>query len=303
MLHAHVCTHKPLCRNGRARLDARVGIWQFCELCLGLTKRYRPDKVWHADKLHLTRYDTTMRGEFDLPQYLSKTNASFLVGDVLNSLTGCNTLVSLHVLPGPHYRQDEIKSFTYVSHSIKEFFDNIRKVPEKFLDASAYHLCVDPQVQWVGVNRYAATVHDHPDLFKPQHESGPDALAKEIIANVTYSYVNGKYLYLGDPISAGYVSGTETRFDWEQDKQMHNLSKVDGWTGANITKQWLNIDNKDTITKLSMVCTRPQIFVERARPLPDDKDADDASVALFSQYLPTQVLFAFLVASLIVSCV
>ena len=238
----------------------------------------------------------------DLRRYLSQSDASFFVGDVLNSMTGCDTLVSLHLQPGPDNRQDELKSFTYVSHSIKEFFDNVQKVPEKFINDSAFHLCVDPQVQWVGHDEKVATVHDHPDLFKPQHESGPDALAKEIIANVTYSYVNGKYLYLGDPVSAGYVSCTETRFDWEQDKQMHNLSKVDGGSGANITKQWLNIDNKDTITKLSMVCTQPQVFIPRARPLPDDKDADDAGVALFSSYLPVQVLFALFAASLIMSC-
>lgn len=243
-----------------------------------------------------------MSEEFNLTQYLSRTNTSFIVGDVLNSMTGCNILVSLHLEYGPHYTQNETKSFTYVSHSVKEFFDNVQKVPEKFLDASAYHLCVDPQVQWVGVNRYAATVHDHPDLFKPQHESGPDALAKEIIANITNHSGDGGFLYLGEPISVGYVSGTETRFDWEQDKQMHNLSKVDGGSGANITKQWLNIGNKDTITKLSMVCTKPQVFIPRARPLPDDKDADDAGVALFSSYLPVQVLFALFAASLIMSC-
>jgi len=243
-----------------------------------------------------------MSEEFNLTQYLSRTNTSFIVGDVLNSMTGCNILVSLHLEYGPHYTQNETKSFTYVSHSVKEFFDNVQKVPEKFLDASAYHLCVDPQVQWVGVNRYAATVHDHPDLFKPQHESGPDALAKEIIANVTHSYVNGEYLYLGDPISAGYVSCTETRFDWEQDKQMHNLSKVDGSYGTNITKQWLNINNTDSIKKLSMACTEFLGAVRGKRPLPEDKDADDAGVTLLSSHLPVQVLFTLFVAILVVSC-
>ena len=216
VLHAQVCTHKPLCRNGRARLDARVGIWPFCELCLGLTKRYRPDKVRHADKLHFTRYDTTMRGELNLTQYLSKTNAPFLVGNV-NLMTGCNTLVSMHLQSGSHTEQEEDASFTYVSHSIKEFFDNVQKVPEKFIHASAYHLCMDPQVQWVGPVGHPATVHDHPDLFKAQHGSGPDALAKEIIANVTHSYVNDVYLFVGEPISAGYEQCDTARLDWEQD--------------------------------------------------------------------------------------
>ena len=49
---------------------------------------------------------------------------------------------------------------------------------------------MDPQVQWIVHDKKVATVHEHPDLFKAQHGSGPDALAKEIIANVTHSYVN-----------------------------------------------------------------------------------------------------------------
>ena len=217
-------------------------------------------------------------------------------------MTGCNTLASLHLEYVPHYTQNETKSFTYVSHSVKEFFDNVQKVPEKFLDASAYHLCVDPQVQWVGVNRYAATVHNHPDLFKPQHESGPDALAKEIIANITNHSGDGGFLYLGEPISVGYVSGTETRFDWEQDKQMHNLSDVHSGYGTADTKQWLKVNNRDNITKLSMTCTRVFSAASGKRPLPDEKDADDAGVALFSNHLPVQVLLALFVAALIVSC-
>jgi len=222
-----------------------------------------------------------MGHEMDVAQYLSRTNASFLLGDALNSLTICNTLVSLHLHPGPHMKVNGTKSFTYVSHSIKEFFDNVQKVPEKLMNNSAFHLCMDPQVQWMGHDKKVATVHEHPDLFKPQRGPGPDALAKEIIANVTHSYVNGKHLYLGDPISAGYVSCTETRFDWEQDKQMHNLSKVDGSYGTNITKQWLNINNTDSIKKLSMACTEIFEAAPGKRPLPEDKDADDAGVVLF----------------------
>jgi len=240
--------------------------------------------------------------ELDPAPYLSRTHTSFLVGDTQHSMTGCNTLVSLHVQPGRDASVDEPKRFTYVSHSIKEFFDNVQKVPGKFTNDSAFHLCVDPQIQWISTNQKVATVHDHPDLFKPQNASGPDALAKEIIANITHD-VAGYYMFLGDPISAGYKACLSTRFDWEQDKQMHNLSKVIDSSGTNITKQWLNINNTDSITKLSMLCSDVLGFTEGSRPLPEDKDADDAGVALFSQYLPTQVLFAFLVASLIASCV
>ena len=171
--------------------------------------------------------------------YLAKTNASFLLGDKLNSLTGCNTLVSLHLQSEPHNEGD--KSFTYVSHSIKEFFANIQKVPEKFTNQSAFHLCMDPQVQWLRDGE-PATVHDHTDLFKPQNASGPDALAKEIIANITHD-VAGYYMFLGDPISAGYKACLSTRFDWEQDKKIHNLSDASREKyGTAVTKQWLKVN-------------------------------------------------------------
>ena len=127
-------------------------------------------------------------------------------------------------------------------------------------------------------------------------------MAKEIIANVTHSYVNDVYLFVGDPISAGYEQCDTARFDWEQDKQMHNLSKVDGSYGTNITKQWLNINNTDSIKKLSMACTEFLEAVPGKRPLPEDKDADDAGVTLLSSHLPVQVLFALFVAILVVSC-
>ena len=154
----------------------------------------------------------------------------------------------------------------------------------------------------VRLGKHAATVHDHPDLFKAQHTSGPDALAREYFANYTRFSVRER-MYLGEPFTVGVATCTETRFDWEQDKQLHNLSKVDGSTGTNITKQWLKFNNRDNITKLSMACTQSDEHASVLRPLPDDKDADDASVALFSHYLPMQVLFVLLAASLIVSCV
>ena len=127
-------------------------------------------------------------------------------------------------------------------------------------------------------------------------------MAKEIIANVTHSYVNDVYLFMGDPISAGYEQCDTARLDWEQDKQMHNLSDVHSGYGTADTKQWLKVNNRDNITKLSMTCTRVFSAASGKRPLPDEKDADDAGVALFSNHLPVQVLLALFVAALIVSC-
>ena len=241
--------------------------------------------------------------ELDPAPYLAKTYTPFLVGDTQHSMTGCNTLVSLHVQPARDASADEPKRYTYVSHSIKEFFDNVQKVPGKFTNDSAFHLCVDPQIQWLSSNQKVATVHDHPDLFKPHNASGPDALAKEIIANITHD-VAGYYMFLGDPISAGYKACLSTRFDWEQDKKIHNRSDASREVyGTAVKKQWLKVNNTDNIKKLRMTCTRVFSAASGKRPLPDEKDADDAGVALFSHYLPMQVLFAFLVASLIASCV
>ena len=117
---------------------------------------------------------------------------------------------------------NETKSFTYVSHSIKEFFSHIEKVPESCTNATALHLCADPQVQWtVNISKFS-TVHNHSQVFKPAHGSGPDALAQEIINNVTNIYFSAPLMYLGDPISAGYGAYYDTRFDGEQGNRMHN---------------------------------------------------------------------------------
>lgn len=180
---------------------------------------------------------TNTSHDLDPSQCLSRTNASFLVGDAASTLTGCNTLASLHLQPGPHNEVNETKSFTYVSHSIKEFFSHIEKVPESCTNATDWHICVNPQVQWTVSSTKYSTVHNQSQVFKPAHGSGPDALAQEIINNVTNIYFSAPLMFLGDPISAGYGACYNTRFDGEQGNRMHNLSKVHGGTGTNVTKQ------------------------------------------------------------------
>ena len=102
---------------------------------------------------------------------------------------------------------NETKSFTYVSHSIKEFFSHIEKVPESFTNATDWHMCVDPQVQWTVNTSKFFTVHNHSQVFKPAHGSGPDALAQEIIKNVTNIYFGSPLMYLGipSPLDTGLV--------------------------------------------------------------------------------------------------
>ena len=235
------------------------------------------------------------------PDCFSKTDASFIVGEMHERIAGCNTLASLHIQPGRFHKTSENASFTYVSHSIKEFFSNIRKVPENFNNASAYHICVDTQINWDATDKNRSRSFDpSSDEFKPAHGSGIEDLAKEIIKNVTSSSSNHNHslLYLGSYITNGYVGCPEARFDWEQNGQMHNLSKVAGMSGTERTKQWLDVKNTEGITKLGMVGTMSSHFVITGRDFSDQ----DAGATILTRYLPMQVLFALFVATLVVSC-
>ena len=120
-LHLDICTHKPSHRNGRRQTHARTSVLGSFANCAW---------VWLSDTVRIksgTRINfscdgTTMGHERDVAQYLSRTNASFLLGDALNSLTGCNTLVSLHLHPGPHMKVNGTKSFTYVPFHQRVFW-------------------------------------------------------------------------------------------------------------------------------------------------------------------------------------
>lgn len=235
------------------------------------------------------------------PDCFPKTDASFLVGEMHNRIAACNTMASLHIQPGRFHKTSENASFTYVSHSIKEFFSNIRKVPENFNNASAYHICVDTQINWDATDKNRSRSFDpSSDEFKPAHGSGIEDLAKEIIKNVTSSSSNHNHslLYLGSYITNGYVGCPEARFDWEQNGQMHNLSKVAGMSGTERTKQWLDVKNTEGITKLGMVGTMSSHFVITGRDFSDQ----DAGATILTRYLPMQVLFALFVVTLVVSC-
>ena len=235
------------------------------------------------------------------PDCFPKTDASFLVGEMHNRIAACNTMASLHIQPGRFHKTSENASFTYVSHSIKEFFSNIRKVPENFNNASAYHICVDTQINWDATDKNRSRSFDpSSDEFKPTHGSGLDDLAKEIIKNVT-SYsdnYNNTLMYLGSYITSGYMGCPEVQFDWEQNGQMRNLSTEVGKSGTEKTKQWLGVNNTEGITKLSMVGTVLQVGVSTGRDFSDQ----DAGATILTRYLPVQILFALFVATLVVSC-
>ena len=156
---------------------------------------------------------------------------------------------------------------------------------------------MDTQIAWDGTKNDRSRTFDlSSDAFKPVHGSGLDDLAKEIIKNVTSlsSGQNHSFMYLGSYITDGYTGSPEVRYDWEQDGQMHNLSTEAGESGTEKTKHWLGVNNTEGITKLSMVGTRTNQFVDTTR--------EDAGATILSRYLPVQILFALFVATLVVSC-
>ena len=231
----------------------------------------------------------------------SQTDAPFFVGEMHNRIAGCNTLASLHFPPDHFHMWNESISYTYVSHSIKEFFSNLQKLPEDLNNASASHLCVDTKMQWNATHNNRSAVFDpSSDLFQPKHGSGIDALVKEIFKNESDCPFrrDPAYMYLGSYITEGYFGCPEVRFDWEQNGQMHNLSRVAGTSGTEKTKQWLNISKIDGITKLSMVGTISKVYGQTSRFPPDQI----AGATGLSHSLSLQVLFTLFVASLIVSC-
>lgn len=159
---------------------------------------------------------------------------------------------------------------------------------------------MDIEIAWDETkNNRSRTFDLSSDAFKPVHGSGLDDLAKEIIKNVTTDSLgsNNSRVYLGSYITEGYTGCDDPRFDWEQNGQMRNLTKVVGMTGTEMTKQWLNVSHADGITKLGMAClTSPFTVVTSKLP------SDNAGVTLLSRLLLVQVLCALFAAILLLTC-
>lgn len=79
---------------------------------------------------------------------------------------------------------------------------------------------------------------------------------------------------------------------------MHNLSKVHGGTGTNVTKQWSKVHHSDGITKLSMACTMMLEYYEGQ----EFAHKDNAERALLSSQWHVQVLLALFLALFMIGC-
>ena len=198
-------------------------------------------------------------------EYLTKTNTTFLVGDVLEVLTGCNTLASVHV--GSYFIDNvTVANMTmgYYSHSVKEFLFNLKHVPDIFLNGTATHQCVQPEIQFTRHSeRQFPTIHNESSrgwwkYSYPVHH----------IMNATSQFLpyHSDEFWVGEPITTGIYQCLNARFDWKIGDEIQSQT-LTPFPGGNATKQLLNINDSQSVTNLSMACT--QIITNR-EPLTQD---------------------------------
>lgn len=188
----------------------------------------------------------------DPAEYLAKTNTTFLVGDTINSLVGCNTLASVHV-PFRSDAEQLVGSMVmgYYSHSVEEFLDNLRSVPEKFLNGSVTHQCYRPEIQFTVADGIPIpTIHNNPSVYN-RETSRPE----QFMVNATWDRLidGGIGLWVGEPISMGVIQCSTVRFDWKIGDAIQNQT-YGAYPGGNITHQLLKVNDSDSVTNLSIAC-------------------------------------------------
>lgn len=194
-----------------------------------------------------------MTHQMNPAEYLTKTNTTFLVGDVFEVLTGCNTLASVHV--GSYFIDNvTVANMTmgYYSHSVKEFLFNIKHVPDIFLNGTATHQCVQPEIHFANYSkRQYPTVHNESSRswwkysYPVQH-----------IMNATSQFLpyHSYEFWVGEPITAGISQCRTSRFDWKIGDKIQSQTLAP-FPGGNATKQLLNINDSQSVTNLSLACT------------------------------------------------
>ena len=221
-----------------------------------------------------------MLDEMNPAEYLTKTNTTFLVGDVLEALTGCNTLASVHV--GSYFIDNvTVANMTmgYYSHSVKEFLFNLKHLPDIFLNGTATHQCVQPEIQFTKLSeRQFPTIHNESSrgwwkYSYPVHH----------IMNATSQFLpyHSNEFWVGEPITAGISQCRTVRFDWKIGDKIQSQT-LTPFPGGNATKQLLNINDSQSVTNLSMTCI--QIITIR-EPLTQDSGSIATSSFSLGQLL------------------
>lgn len=233
-----------------------------------------------------------MTDVMDPAQYLSKTNTTFLVGDVWNTLTGCNTLASAHF--GSPLSGDKTANMTmgYLSHSVDEFLFNINNVPDIFAKGAAAHLCVEPEIHFTTHqdSRYP-TIHNNSRLFENERTE-PEL----VIMNATESIFSWYYyeFFVGEPLSVGRFLCETVRYDWKHGDKIQNRTYDVSYAG-NTTKQLLKLDGSQSITNLSIACVRT---LEFQQPVHQDLPSGSMSQSSYTLVQLITVLLATLVVAL-----
>ena len=233
-----------------------------------------------------------MPDEMNPAQYLTKTNTTFLVGDILNTLTGCNTLASVHF--GSHGSDDGRANMTmgYLSHSVDEFLFNINNVPDAFANGTATHQCIGPEIHFTRhQNSQYPTIHNNFHLFA--HEKIDPEL---VIMNATKKFFrwNHDQFFVGEPLSVGLFDCTTVRYDWKNGDKIQNRT-YDAHYAGNATKQLLKLDEPQSITNLSIACVRT---LEFQQPVHQDLPSGSMSQSSYTLVQLITVLLATLVVAL-----
>ena len=193
-----------------------------------------------------------MLDELNPAECLAKTNTTFLVGDPINTLTGCNKLASLHFGSDVSSETEAKLMMGYFSSSVEELLSNMKNVPDIFADGTATHQCVEPEIRFtMHHDTEYPTIHTNPLLFMPGK-----AGFESIILNATRQFLRFDYgqFYIGESISAGLFDCKTVRYDWKIGDKIHNQT-YDVHQPGNATKQLLKLNDPQSITNLSIICT------------------------------------------------
>ena len=193
-----------------------------------------------------------MPDELNPAQYLAKTNTTFLVGDVLNTLTGCNTLASVHF--GSYGSGDSRANTTmgYLSNSVEDFISNIKNLPDIFTNGTATHQCIGPEIHFTRrQDSQYPTIHNNSRLFE-EARNDPELF----IMNATSYFFPSNYhqYFVGEPLTVGLSECKTVRYDWKSGDKTHNQT-YDVHHPGNATKQLQKLNDPQSITNLSIICT------------------------------------------------
>ena len=146
----------------------------------------------------------------------------------------------------------------YFSHSVKELLLNLKNVPRSFANGSVTHQCVEPENYFTtSPSSQYPTIHTNFRSFIHERTE-----PEKIITNATkifFSRYENQFA-VGEPLFAGLFECTYVRYDWKSGDKIHNQT-YDVHQPGNATKQLLKLNDPQSITNLSIICTYFNEFI------------------------------------------